>query len=227
MIHESYLPKTNLGQMKWMDKFSTGLTIHGPALGVTPAIVTSTRADADFLAGVLSYLNGSEGYVNKLVTFKDELLTGDSTVKADIPAFSEMPTHVAVLPGILNRATKLVTVLKTKNLTPAMIQDMGLEGNEKTFDFDNIVVNAKVVIKSYHAYLFWNHQGTDAVDIKCDYGDTLGMIPVGRITSVNYMEPRLPASGVHSIYKYLLRYVVKDEQVGNWTEIISIAMKGM
>jgi len=228
MQHESFLPKSIVEQMNWMNKFTKGLTTHGSDLGVTPAVISSTKADADFLTGVLSYLNSSESYVSNLVTFKDELLNGNSTVIADIPAFSAMPTHVAVLPGILTRAKALVTVLKVnKALSPVMIQDMGLEGSEIIFDFDNIVVNAKVVIKNSHVYSFWNHQGTNAVDIKCDYDDKLGMVPVGRFTTVHYLEPRLPETGVHAIYKYMYRYVVKDVQVGNWSSEISIAVKGI
>ena len=53
------------------------------------------------------------------------------------------------------------------------------------------------------------------------------MVPVERISSVHYMDPRLPAAGVEVLYKYQYRYVVKDVQVGNWSDVISIAVKGI
>ena len=228
MTHEPTIPSADFLRMKWQNKFAKGLATHGPSLGVTADTINSTKADADFLTALMSYLTTTEAYGSNLVTYKNDLTTGNSAVIADIPAFSAMPTHVAVAPGIITRSRALVTILKAnKALTPVMIQDMGLEGNEIIFDFDNIIVNAKIVLKNSHAYLHWNHQGTDAVDIKCDYGDGVGMIAVARISTVHYSEPRLPAAGVDALYKYMFRYVVKDVQVGEWTPIISIAVKGI
>ena len=228
MKHEKVVPGSDISKKKWVIKFAKGLGVHGPDLGVPPATITATKADADYFSDLLTYVETTTLYSSNLVTYKNDMISGDSTVIADIPAFVAMPAHVAVLPGIFTRARILVASLKlNKKLTPVMIQDMGLEGSEIIFDFDNIVVNAKVEMRNSHPYSHWNHQGTDAVDIKCDYDDKLGMVPVARISSVHYMDPRLPAAGVEVLYKYQYRYVVKDEQVGNWSDTITIAVKGI
>ena len=228
MTHENIIPAKDELKMKWLSKFSVGLSLHGTELGIAADEIKATKADSDFFTGLLSYLETVSTNMNSLVLYKNTLLTGDSIVLTDVPSFSIMPTHVAVLPGIFNRARTMVTTLKANpKLTAGMIQDMGLEGSEIIYDFDKIVVNAKIVMKNSHTYSYWNHKGTDAVDIKCDYGDTLGMVNVARISSVHFLDPRLPAAGVETLYKYMYRYVVKDEQVGEWSNVISIAVKGI
>lgn len=228
MKHEKMIPASDGLKMDWLNKFSIGLSVHGAELGISVDTIKGTKADADFFTSIMSYLETSGKYMNSLVTYKNVLLEGSGIVLADAPALVAMPVHVAVLPGILNRTRILAATIKVNpKLTAEMIQDMGLEGSEIIFDFDKIIVNAHLDMKNSHAYSFWNHRGTDAVDIKCDYGDTLGTVNVARISGVHFLDPRLPAQGVSALYKYKYRYVVKDEQVGEWSSEISIAVKGI
>ena len=228
MEHEFFLPKGDLPRMVWMNQFAKGLATHGADLDVSEDRIAATKADADFYSALMDYLINTQKYENLLVTYKNEIISSKDTVLADIPVFEAMSTHKAVLPGIFDRTRTLVTTLKKhKDLSPVMIKDMGLEGNVITHDFSSIVVNAKVTTRNTHPYLSWNHQGTNAVDIRCDYDDTLGMVKVERITATHFIEPRLPAAGLSSIYKYMFRYVVNDEPVGVWSAIFEIVVKGL
>ncbi len=228
MEHEFFLPKGDLPKMIWMNQFSKGLSTHGADLDVSDETIAATKADAEFYSRVMDYLISTQEYESSLVTYKNEMITSSSTVIADIPVFKGMATHVAVLPGIFDRTRVLVSILKKHNdLTPLMILDMGLEGKVIKHDFSKIVVNAKVTTRNAHPYLAWNHLGTDAVDISCDYDDSLGMIKVERITATHFIEPRLPAANLSALYKYKFRYVVNDQQVGEWSAIFEIVVKGI
>ena len=228
MEHEFYLPKGDLPKKIWLNQFSKGLSTHGADLDVSDETIVATKADAEYYGKLMDYLISTQEYENLLVTVKNEMITSSSTVLADIPVFKAMAIHVAVLPGIFDRTRALVSLLKKHNdLTPGMIQDMGLEGNKIIHDFSKIVVNAKVTIRNSQPYLSWNHQGTDAVDIRCDYGDALGMVNVERITATHFIDPRLPAADISEIYKYKFRYVVNDQQVGEWSPIFEIVVKGI
>ena len=228
MEHEFYLPKGDIPKMIWLNRFSKGLSKHGADLDVSDETIASTKADAEFYSGLLAYLINTQEYESILVSYKNEIITSSSTVLADIPEFETMPSHEAVLPGIFDRTRTLVSILKKHNdITPIMILDMGLEGKVIKHDFSKIVVNAKVTTRNAHPYLAWNHLGTDAVDISCDYDDSLGMIKVERITATHFIEPRLPAANLSALYKYKFRYVVNDQQVGEWSAIFEIVVKGI
>jgi len=228
MEHEFFLPKGDLPKMVWMNQFAKGLASHAKDLDVSKDTVAATKADADFYNALMDYLISTQKYETLLVTYKNEMISSEDTILADIPVFEAMATHKAVLPGIFDRTRALVSVLKKhNNLSPVMIKEMGLEGNEIIHDFSSIVVNAKVTTRNTHPYISWNHQGTNAVDIRCDYDDTLGMVNVERITATHFVEPRLPAAGLSAIYKYMFRYVVSDQQVGVWSEVFEIVVKGL
>ena len=228
MEHEFFLPKGDMPKMFWMNQSSKGLSTHGPHLDVSDEKIAETKADAEFYSRLMDYLINTQEYESSLVSYKNEMISSTSTVLTDIPEFEIMATHKAVLPGIFDRTRVLVSKLKKHNdLTPVMIQDMGLEENVIKHDFSKIVVNAKVTTRNAHPYLSWNHQGTDAVDIRCDYDDSLGMIKVERIRATHFIEPRLPEANLSAIYKYKFRYVVNDLQVGEWSAIFDIVVKGI
>ena len=230
MVHKYFLPRGDLARRDWLNNFATELGVHATALSILTAVVTAMKADADYFDFFMKFLTSTTEYTIGLGTFKKQLsdnVTG-SIVIADVPAFGAIPTHVAVLPGIFNRVKAFVVILKTNSaLTPVMIADLGIEGDVIDYNFDDIVVDAKLSTKNGHPYSVWHRNGTDAVDIRADYGDGAGIIAVGRFTGLKFLDAHLPPDGTSAAFKYYYRYVVNDEQVGIWSNAISMVVHGL
>ena len=109
MTHENIIPAKDELKMKWLSKFSVGLSLHGAELGITADEIKTTKADSDFFTGLLSYLETVATNMNSLVLYKNALISGNSIVLADVPPFSIMPVHVAVLQGVFNRARTMAS----------------------------------------------------------------------------------------------------------------------
>ncbi len=228
MEHKYYLPRTDTGKVIWLVTFANALGIYATALGLTPGQVAAVLADAGYFAEVIPLLAAFKDYLKTIATYKDQLCNGSPTPIGGFPTAPATPISTAVTAGIFARTTELVRHIKSN---PAYNQTMGealgIIGEEINPDFDTIQPQPKVAHKNGHAYVKWTHQGTEAADVYADNDDGGGFKLVARITTTHYLDPHLPAAGSSKIYKYKLRYVVNDEQVGEESAPVSITVTGV
>ncbi|MES2622698.1 MAG: hypothetical protein V4615_17750 [Bacteroidota bacterium] len=170
---------------------------------------------------------GFKDYFQTLTTYKNELRDGSDAPIGGFPAPPAVAAIAPVLAGVFKRNTELVRTIKAHPAyTETMGQNLGIIGAEIDPDFGTIQPEPKTSLKNAHAYLRWSHEHTEAADVYADYGDGAGFVLAGRISSTHYLDPHLPAAGVSKVYKYKLRYVVNDEQVGVESNPVSITVTG-
>jgi len=78
-----------------------------------------------------------------------------------------------------------------------------------------------------HPRLLWTMHGMDALEIEADRGDghfalfTIDMTP-------NHLDTTpLPPVGTVVLWKYRAIYRVRDERVGNWSQVLEVSVKGI
>src|ERR1035437_7582848 len=71
------------------------------------------------------------------------------------------------------------------------------------------------------------NQGRAALELGVDRGDGKGFVFLAMDTIVPYVDTAaLPAAGQSALWKYKGIYLQADERVGQWSDIVSLAVNG-
>jgi hypothetical protein len=74
--------------------------------------------------------------------------------------------------------------------------------------------------------LDWAKAGMDAVEIEADRGAGFALLTFD--TQPGYLDTApLPAAGTTALWRYRAIYRLKDERVGQWSEVLEVAVKGV
>ena len=228
MKHQYYLPDDDAGKVLWINAFAEKVDVYAATLGIAAGTVTAVQNDAEYFSNVVTTLSGFRDYFQAITAYKNALRDGSPTPIGGFPVPPVAPTATAVTAGIFKRMADLVQTIKSNPAYNQTIGEaMGIIGAEINPDFDTIQPQPKVSLKNGKAYVKWKREHTDAVDVYADHGDAAGFTLVARILKTSYLDPQLPAAGQTKIYKYKLRYVVNDAQVGVESDPVSITVTGV
>jgi hypothetical protein len=231
MAKHYFVPKGDLERVDWLKNFSGKVGGYQLKYNIDPLEVTDTQNGYLNIAYWMDNQHQSKEYQKKLTGFKDEMLGGvpaggTASVQPSPPVFAAPPTAVA--PGILKRATALGNVIKNKSTyTVADGEDLGLEGTEITVDLDSIKPAIKLVlVAGGHPEVKWTKQGMDGIEIYVDRG-TGTYVLLAFDTHPDYMDTApLPATGATAVWNYKSIYRFGDNQVGLWSDVVSITVTG-
>ena len=227
-MKEYYLPRSISDRKTWFSNFAKKLLANATKLSLTAAQTASIIADAEYFAAIVDEVDELGPFMISCTTYRDILWSGSEKVIGEFPTAPLLGAHTLVMGGIATRISHLVAILRTNPaMTDSIAQDLGIVGTNIINDFSVVKGDTKGANKNGHAYLAWTHQGTDAAHIKCDYDDGKGYVFVGTMSTTRFLDPHTPDVGKTVGYKYIIRYVVADKEVGVWSDPIIIAVTGM
>ncbi len=228
MKHNYYLPHNDAGKILWFENFFGKLAGYATLLGITAAQMAALENDKKMFTTVVSTLQQIKDFLKSLATFKIEISNGKATGDKNMPLPAAIVPPVAVVEGIFNRVGELVAAIKLNPAyTDTIGNDLGIIGTEINPDFATAKPLPKLSIRNSLAYVKWKKEHTDAADVYADYDDGGGFKFIARITVNHFADPHLPAAGITKIFKYKLRYVVDDHQVGFWSDDEEITVTGI
>ncbi len=142
------------------------------------------------------------------------------------PALPAAPP--AVPPNIFGRNSALAArIKKHPAYTEAMGQDLGIIGAEQTIDYTSLKPVLQITLQAGHPVLGWRKQGMDSLELWVDRGDGKGSVFLAIDTVPDYTDTAaLPAAGASAVWKYKGIYRESDEQVGQWSVVISTTVAG-
>ena len=125
------------------------------------------------------------------------------------------------------RLTALVARIKAHpGYTEAIGQDLDIIGAEQTLDTTNAKPALKLELQAGHPNVKWTKGGFDALEIWVDRG-TGTFVYLATDTIPDYLDTApLPAPGQSALWKYKAIYRLSDQQVGQWSDVVSIAVHG-
>ena len=231
MAKQSFLPRTDAGKLAWLKNFSSKLPAYAAKYGISPDEVNDTLLGALVLAFWLDYLNQQTQYMHKVAQYKQELMKGTAAGAAApmapvAPVMNGVPG--TVLPDIIGRATSIgVRIKKHKDYSVSDGTDLDLEGAE----IDVAPENEKPLItlslvSGGHVNIDWAKGNMDGIDIYKDGGDGIFTF-LAVDTFPGYIDnSTLPAAGQSALWRYKAIYRYHDEQVGEWSDVVSITVMG-
>ena len=228
MPRSHYLPNHDIGKNAWLANFAAKLPNHQSAVGLVAAEVASVQADAAFFNYVLTAQRQCANTSQQWTAYKNAARSGEDAALGAMPVAPAPGTApAAVAPGIFRRIPALVTRIKNHpGYTEAIGQDLAIIGAEQTIDLNLVKPVLVIELQAGRPLVKWTKQGLDGVEIHVDRGTgVFSFLAVD--TEPDYLDTApLPAPGQSAVWRYKAIYRVGDEQVGQWSNPVSIAVAG-
>ena len=132
------------------------------------------------------------------------------------------PGHTSLLPELLSKITRIKA---HPGYTEAIGQDLNIIGAEQTVDTGNAKPALKLELAAGHPNVKWPKGAFDAVEIWVDRGAGSSFLAIDTVPDYLDTAP-LPAPGASAVWKYKAIYRLNDTQVGQWSDVVSIAVQG-
>ena len=239
-----YLPKEDAKLVEWLQNLSAKISIYAAKYGISAAeiaFIQNAAAYFIFWFNALSQLNGA---VQKVTAFKNQIRDGvkaggsQGVTPVDI-LFGTPPT--AVPPGILPTIRTIVArIKKNQAYSKSDGEDLKIEGDEQTEDINTLKPAFKIELKAGHPNLIWKKGISQGVKIK-QATLQIGQTPTPEAMAENkdfftflatdtqpdYLDNTpLPPFGQTVVWAYTMVYLLNDEEVGEWSDIVFVTVTG-
>lgn len=228
MKKKFFIPSSDEGIMIWLANFAAKLSVHSETLGISAETVTSVRNDSAMFTYIVNLVNSSRADLSQRVSYKMLLKNGDEgTSIGPVPVFNNGEPPVLVDAGILIRIRRLARNIKSNdNYNESIGNDLGIIGPMQ----EQIVSELKPVLKiktlAGKPQLTWKKGISDSLEIYVDRGDGKSFVYLANSTKPNFTDTAgVDADAKASEWKYKAIFRIKDEQVGQFSDVISTTVK--
>ena len=230
MTTSTTMPRTDAGKRELLQHLSAQLPNYAALLEISASDLDQVQSGSDWLDYSLKVELAAQRYTDGNYAFKRVLRDGPKSATINLPAplvVITPPTSqpfadiVGFLGALIIRIKKhknyTETIGKSLHIIPAQTPapDPALLQPELTFDYNG-----------GHPVLYWYHNGTDALLIEADYGTgSFSLVTIQMSTRFEDSAP-LPSPGTVVLWKYRAIYRIRDAQVGQWSKVLEISVKG-
>lgn len=224
------IPRADDELMLWYRNFAARFSTHATALGFSQAEVEAVQADADMLAYLVSdLLPAYTAALQSRTAYKN--LIKDGPVGAPAGSVPPAPTLAAapavVPPGVVPRLRQMVARIKVApGYTEGIGLELGIVGRETagpSAPSRTVKPSAKAAaLDGSQVRLEFSKGGFDGVRIESRRAGETGWQFIGTDNYSPYVDERPPVeAGKPEVREYRLRYLRRDELVGDWSDIIT------
>ncbi|HCI51854.1 MAG: hypothetical protein WCK93_06540 [Nitrosomonadales bacterium] len=225
MSNAAYMPKDDNSKADLLEHMAVTLPKYTVPLNISDGDMVQLKADAVGFRYVLKRHQMAESHRHNWTACKDQIRdggTGSNDWPVSTPEDAEIPPPLT--PGVIPRLSKLIAAIKAnKNYTEAIGQDLRLIGARHVIVSDNWKPALSAKNKGGHAVISWTKGDAHALEIWADRGDGKGFVffTISTTASVTDNSP-LPDS--ISVWQYKAIYRLSDEQVGLWSDVLSVTV---
>jgi hypothetical protein len=214
-----------------LKNFANKISTYSTALGLTAAEVTAIKADAAAFDYLLSNQEAVQTFAQTYTAYKNLLRKGGQSVLGALPTapvFAAAPAMPA--PNVESRFRSLTQRISNSSAyTTAIGEDLGIEGPSAAAAKATMTAGKPVFFIELslggHPNLRWTKGKFDGVEIWKDSGT--GFTKLDRDMRPDYIDKsNLPAAGIAAVWKYKMIYLLNDEPIGNWSDVVSVTVVG-
>ena len=197
--------------------------------GLSDAEVKGAVQDAACFQWTVINIKKVETFKRNWTSFKNITRKGATNVVENlVPEFPVLdPMPPMVVPGIAFRFRTLANRIKAhQNYTVSIGQNLGIELTAaQKLEIDASQPSLKVVMRGGKVNLDWKKNRFDGIVIEKDSGN--GFVTLDKALRTKYIDnSALPAQGESAIWKYRAMYLLNDDQVGLWSDIVITTVMG-
>ena len=223
------IPRTEPELVLWYTNFAANLTSHAEALGLPTEAVSQATRDAEMLRFLVGHLIPVyQGAVQTRTAYKN--IVKDGPLGTPLPAWPPQPVVVetqpaSVPPGIMPRLRQLVARIKASPAYNETIgRNLGISGDESAAPAGPPKPTAKASAQAGgEVKIEFSKVGFDGVLIEGRRGSETAWGRLGTDNYSPYLDTRPPLeAGRPEVREYRLRFIERDEPVGEWSDIITV-----
>lgn len=225
MARASFLPRSKDARRRWLNNYAAKLPSVATTVGILTTEVTSIQADSTFYNYVCDICDLMAQEASRWNGLKTALCSGGNLGPTPVaPTLPAAPTAVA--PDIFGRVSDQVIRIKHH---PGYAESIGRQldiiGSEISGpDLTTLKPVLTIALQAGHPTIGWARQDMDALEIQVDR-DGKGFVPLAIDTVPDYLDTApLPTASAGAVWKYKAIYRMEDGQVGQWSDIVSIAV---
>jgi hypothetical protein len=225
----TYLENTDEKLALQLDNFSSKIGGYVAIFGITEMEVTSLTEDSNYLSWAINSHLKIDTHKKDWTLFKNILKKGEDHVTANpapaSPRLEDEPRAVA--PGVVYRFTTMVNRIKAHpNYTTSIGQNLGIEQSATPpLNRDTAQPVLKTVMRGGKVNLLWKKGKYSGILIEKDSGNGFATLDRDFVPDFIDNSP-LPARGQSAIWMYRASYLVGDDKVGVWSDIVTITVAG-
>ncbi len=233
MAKDYYLPEDDPGKVIWLTTFNQKINQPDPggvfptlgeALHLTAAEVAQTGADAAMFAFCIANQDSFKNEKEERTMYKNLLRSGTEGVAMDPYPTSPAVAVPAVVPqGVFKRIPGLVgRMKKSAAYSPAIGEDIGIIGDEQTFDPDELkpVITAKV--QGSKVLIGWAKGFAEMIRLFVDRGT--GYTWMATDGEPDYYDTvAKPAEA--ATWKYKAIYEIDGEEAGQFSDEVQVQVQ--
>lgn len=228
MAKQFYLPNTDEGKMTWLNNLAVKLPNHAATLGISAAVTTSVQNDANMYTYMINLVNSFKAGLSERTGYKDIIKNApEGTSIGPVPVFNHTAPPTVVPAGIFIRIRRLVQSIKANdNYNDSIGNDLGIIGSEMDSVILEMKPELKIKMSAGKPEIVWKKGSADSIDIYVDRGDGKSFIYLANDSNPNYTDSTILSDGMNmNEWKYKAIYRIKDEQVGQYSDVISAVVK--
>lgn len=226
-----YVKKSDIEFAAQLENFADKLSSYAATFGLTIAEVDAVNADREFYVFVMLRSGQADFFTQDWTKLKDQVRygTGGAVIGPfPVPPDVSSPPAVTPLPNVEKRFRDLAQRLKKHpNYTKAIGEDLGIEAPVETPpDLSTSQPLIKLRIVGAQVEVGWTKGKFSALEIMVSRnGAAFEFLTIDSIP--NYIDTAaMPPAGQTQLWKYKAIYRLGDQRVGQWSDEVSISVKG-
>ena len=225
MAHD-IVPTTDAGLVSWFVQMASKIGAHVQDLAVTPADVSALKADALMVEWTHKVQDALHASGKQFTAYKKGTVDGKNggavqTIPTP-PVFLAAPP--AVPPGIVLRTRALVQRIKNSpGYTESIGQDLGIIATAATLAATAPKPTFKAVAQPHsYVHLEWVKGAHSGVVIQSKRPADADWVTLNKDYYSPFDDERAPVTaGANETRQYRMRYLDKDDEVGEWSDVVS------
>ena len=200
-----FMPKQDDQLVTWLVNFQAKIATHGPVLGLTAAQVTALQDRSARVVSAIQAVASAQSALQAAVRTKETSKT----------------TELPMLRGELNQ------LKANPSITDAQLADLNIVGTSSAFDPDNFRPDIIAEVVSGQVRIKFKKLGADGINLYSRLSGQTAWTFLARDTNSPYDDHRpLAAPGVPETREYQAFGVLKDDQIGQPSAIVSVTFGG-
>jgi len=210
--------------------FANKIGTHATTLSVTPTEVKTVKEDAEFFGYVMEGMTAYRTTAQNFTAYKDLLRNGGIGTLGALPVAPTLPIPVPTLTEA-NVQLRFITLIKkcmlSPNFTDAIGKDLGILAAETVFNAQEGKPTFRAEFSSGgHPNLIWKKGKFQGVEIQKSL-DGVNFTKLDKDFSPDFIDKSpLPEAGKSTIWYYRMIYILNDEIVGTFSDVVAVTVNG-
>jgi hypothetical protein len=230
MPNSTAIPRDDASKLALLLHLLAHLPSYATLLDISAAELSQLKAGADWFDCILKSQAASQTYTAALFAVKRVLRDGPANGDVTLPPLPVFPTipDSAPFADIFGFLGGLITrIKKHKNYTEAVGKALGLVAPQSAaVDPNSLQPVLTDDFQGGHPAIHWKNNGTDALELEADHGiGSFSLLTIKMSPGYQDNTP-LPPAGTAVVWRYRGIYIINDQRVGHWSQVLEVGVKG-